>query len=73
MSPFHMSYQGLPAIDIHWQHSYDDSNPNVSHSSLYTECRAVPNMSTQTPPLSHSDDHSTLPQGLQIGHTALGP
>ena len=28
MSPFNMSYQGLPSIDIHGHHSYDD--PHVS-------------------------------------------
>ena len=28
MSPFNMNYQGLPAIDIHGHHSYDD--PTVS-------------------------------------------
>jgi hypothetical protein len=34
MSPFNMSYQGLPAIDIHGQHGYDDSNPHVSTKQL---------------------------------------
>jgi hypothetical protein len=29
MSPFNMSYQGLPAIDIHGQHGYGDSDPHV--------------------------------------------
>lgn len=35
MSPFNMSYQGLPAIDIQGHHSYEDSNPHtppLSHS-----------------------------------------
>ena len=29
MSPFNMSYQGLPAIDMHEHHSYEDQT--VSH------------------------------------------
>lgn len=35
MTPYNMSYQGLPAIDIHGGHGYDDSNPHtppLSHS-----------------------------------------
>ncbi|PVH86072.1 hypothetical protein DL98DRAFT_511156 [Cadophora sp. DSE1049] len=35
MSPFNMSYQGLPAIDIQGHHNYEDSNPHtppLSHS-----------------------------------------
>jgi len=30
ISPFNMSYNGLPAIDIHGSHGYDDTNPHVS-------------------------------------------
>lgn len=30
MHPFNMYNPGLPAIDIHGQHAYDDSNPHVS-------------------------------------------
>jgi len=30
MSPWNMSYQALPGIDIQASHSYDDSNPHVS-------------------------------------------
>lgn len=30
MHPFNMYNQGLPAIDIQSQHSYEDSNPHVS-------------------------------------------
>lgn len=33
ISPFNMSYPGLPAIDIHGGHGYDDSNPHVCHLS----------------------------------------
>lgn len=29
MSPFSMTYTGLPAIDIHQQHSYSESDPHV--------------------------------------------
>jgi hypothetical protein len=29
MSPFNMSYQGLPALDMHNQHGYGDSDPHV--------------------------------------------
>ncbi|KAH9210546.1 hypothetical protein DL95DRAFT_393296 [Leptodontidium sp. 2 PMI_412] len=35
MSPYNMSYQGLPAIDIQGHHNYEDSNPHtppLSHS-----------------------------------------
>jgi hypothetical protein len=35
MSPFNMSYQGLPAIDIHASHVYDDSNPHVSQLQAF--------------------------------------
>lgn len=34
MSPYNMSYQGLPAIDIQGHHSYEDSNPHVSRSAI---------------------------------------
>ena len=29
MSPYNMSYQGLPAIDIHGQQGYGESDPHV--------------------------------------------
>jgi hypothetical protein len=29
MSPFHMSYQAFPSLDIHGQQVYDDPNPHV--------------------------------------------
>lgn len=29
MSPFHMSYQAFPSLDIHGQQAYDDPNPHV--------------------------------------------
>ncbi len=32
MSPYNMSYQPLPAIDIQASHRYDDSNPHVSRA-----------------------------------------
>jgi len=35
LSPFSMNYQGLPSIDIHGGHGYDDTNPHtppLSHS-----------------------------------------
>jgi hypothetical protein len=44
MSPFNMSYQGLPAIDIHGSHGYDDSsNPHVSSYEQYHRGRLVSN------------------------------
>lgn len=40
MSPFNMSYQGLPAIDIHGQHGYGDSDPLVrSSQAMYSFAR----------------------------------
>lgn len=35
MSPYNMSYQGLPAIDIQGHHNYEDSNPHVSRISKH--------------------------------------
>ncbi|TVY80309.1 Transcription factor radR [Lachnellula suecica] len=43
MSPFNMSYQGLPAIDIHASHGYDDSNPHVN-SSAFALIRSLDNV-----------------------------
>jgi hypothetical protein len=34
MSPWNMSYQALPGIDIQAPHNYDDSNPHVSRTHL---------------------------------------
>lgn len=31
MAPYNLGYNGLPAIDIHASHGYDDSNPHVSN------------------------------------------
>jgi len=39
MSPFHISYQGLPAIDIHGQHGYGDSDPHVRHQAMRFQSR----------------------------------
>jgi len=44
MSPFNMSYQGLPAIDIHSQHGYEDSNPHVRSFQSTYPTRAWPNI-----------------------------
>jgi hypothetical protein len=30
INPFNMSYPGIPSIDIHGGHGYDDVNPHVS-------------------------------------------
>jgi len=29
LTPFNMTYQGLPAVDMHAHHGYNDSNPHV--------------------------------------------
>ena len=44
MSPFNMSYQGLPAIDIHSQQGYDDSNAHVRGFQSEYPPRAWPNI-----------------------------
>ncbi|TVY52517.1 Transcription factor radR [Lachnellula cervina] len=40
MSPFAMSYPGLPAIDIHASHGYDDSNPHVTSAEPCLTCES---------------------------------
>jgi hypothetical protein len=35
LSPFNLSYQALPAMDIHGGHGYDDSNPHVSLRAIF--------------------------------------
>lgn len=35
LNPFDLSYQGLPAMEIHNSHGYDDSNPHVSLRAIW--------------------------------------
>ncbi|KAJ8070045.1 hypothetical protein OCU04_000445 [Sclerotinia nivalis] len=71
MSPYNMSYQGLPAIDIHSHHGYD--NPHVRHPQAAKPLGLGPNRYMQTPPLSHSYEHSTTcsESGYQYPTTPL--
>ncbi|KAM0132859.1 hypothetical protein ACHAP3_006148 [Botrytis cinerea] len=43
MNLFNMSYQGLPAMNIHGYHEYENSNPHVSrvHYSFYIESALI--------------------------------
>jgi hypothetical protein len=55
MSPYNMSYQGLPTIDIHGQHSYEDSNPHtppLSHSYEHSTTCSESGYQYPTTPLS---------------------
>jgi len=55
MSPFNMSYQGLPAIDIHGQHGYGDSDPHtppLSHSYDHSTTCSESGYQYPTTPLS---------------------
>jgi hypothetical protein len=71
MSPYNMTYQGLPAIDIHSHHGYDD--PHVRHPQVVKPLAMGPNRYLQTPPLSHSYEHSTTcsESGYQYPTTPL--
>ncbi|KAF7905508.1 uncharacterized protein EAF01_006029 [Botrytis porri] len=71
MSPYNMTYQGLPAIDIHSHHGYD--NPHVRHPQAAKPLGLGPNRYMQTPPLSHSYEHSTTcsESGYQYPTTPL--
>ena len=73
MSPFNMSYPGLPAIDIHASHSYDDANPHVRRPRRSSGAAAASNRFLQTPPLSHSYEHSSTcsESGYQYPSTPL--
>jgi hypothetical protein len=73
MAPFNLSYQGLPAIDIQSSHSYDDSNPHVSTCEKQTYLESLLILTLQTPPLSHSYDHSATcsENGYQYPTTPL--
>jgi hypothetical protein len=56
ISPFNMSY-GLPAMDIHGSHSYEDSNPHTpplshsyEHSTTCSESGYYPTTPLSMPP-----------------------
>ncbi|KAH6678483.1 hypothetical protein B0J14DRAFT_559618 [Halenospora varia] len=55
LAPYNLSYQGLPAIDIHASHSYDDSNPHtppLSHSYDHSATCSENGYQYPTTPLS---------------------
>jgi len=57
MSPYNMSYQSLPAIDIHLHHSYDHSNPHtppLSHSYEHSTTCSESGYQYPSTPLSMS-------------------
>ncbi|KAG4423571.1 hypothetical protein IFR04_003253 [Cadophora malorum] len=55
MSPFNMSYQGLPAMIIHGHNEYEDSNPHtppLSHSYEHSTACSESDYQCPTTPLS---------------------
>ncbi|KAH8598937.1 hypothetical protein B0O99DRAFT_683674 [Bisporella sp. PMI_857] len=55
MTPFNLSYSGLPAIDIHGQHGYGDSDPHtppLSHSYDHSATCSESGYQYPTTPLS---------------------
>jgi hypothetical protein len=55
MAPYNLSYQGLPAIDIHASHAYDDSDPHtppLSHSYDHSATCSENGYQYPTTPLS---------------------
>lgn len=55
LTPFNMTYQGLPAVDIHSHHGYSDSNPHtppLSHSYDHSTSCSESGYQYPTTPLS---------------------